>query len=180
MLFMYAGAVLGLVNGIVNGLTTHNISFYTYDSTANSTTVHSASSIVAGLIGGIIYAGLWLWMAWKTGTGRNWARVLSSVFFGFMCLFFIGGIVGLSTGAVADFIVLLVQWGIALAALVYLWKRESGQFFALAKQAKLAARYGAPPVGYQPPGYGQPGYGQPGYGQAPPYGQDSPPPPQNG
>jgi hypothetical protein len=164
---MYVGAVVGVVSGIVNSLTTHNVTFYTYSSTSpNTATVHNASSLTGGIIVGIIYAGLWLWMAWKTGAGRNWARVLSSVFFGFMCLQFIGGI--FTTHAVLAFIVTLVEWGVGLAAVIQLWQRESSEFFAFAKHAKLAGAYGAAYSRYQHPGYGQPphyGQGQPGYEQ---------------
>jgi hypothetical protein len=193
---MYAGAAIAVVSGIVEGLTTHNVTFYTYSSTSpGTTTVHDASSLASGIITGIISGGLWLWMAWKTGAGRNWARVLSSVFFGFMCLQFIGGIASLagSGDTALAFITTLVEWGVGLAALIQLWQRESGDFFAFAKQAKLARAYGAAYPGYPPPGYGQPsqygqpGYGQPGYGQPPQYGQapqdDQPSPndqPQNG
>jgi hypothetical protein len=172
---MYAGAAVAVVNGIVDGLTTHNVTFYTFSSTSpNTATVHSASSLVAGIITGIIFGGLWLWMAWKTGAGRNWARVLSSVFFGFACLQLIGGMTSLATsGTILAFIVILAGWGVGLAALIQLWQRESSEFFAFAKRAKLAGAYGAAYSGYQPPGYGQPpqygqpGYGQPGYGQPP-------------
>src|SRR5579872_2590485 len=90
---IYAGAVLGLASSIVSSVTTHNVTFYTYSSNSpNTATVHSASSLVAGIIGGIIFGCLWLWMAWKTGSGRRWARVLSTVFFGFLCLQLIGSI----------------------------------------------------------------------------------------
>jgi hypothetical protein len=34
------------------------------------------------VIGGLIAIALWLWMAWANAGGRNWARVLSAVFFG--------------------------------------------------------------------------------------------------
>ena len=170
----YAGAAVGLVTEIVNSLMTHNISFYAYSSTSNTTNVHSTSSVVGGIIGGLIVAGLWLWMAWKTGAGRSWARVLSTVFFGFMCLGLIGGIIGLAGGAVLAFVCTLAEWGVGLGALIHLWKRESSEFFAFAKQAKLAGAYGGVYAGYQPYGQ-QPQYGQPGYGQQP-YGQEFPPP----
>jgi hypothetical protein len=190
--FMYAGAVVGVVTSIVNSLTTHNVTFYTYSSTSpNTATVHSASSLAAGIIAGIIVGGLWLWMAWKTGAGRDWARVLSTVFFGFMSLQLIGGLISLgdSDKPVLAFIFTLAEWGVGLAALIQLWQRESSEFFESAKQAKLTGGYGAAYPGYQPPGYGQPPqYGQPGYGQppqygpGPQYGQPSPydQPPQNG
>ena len=89
---MYAGAALGIIVGIVDGLTTHNATFYYSSASSGTATVHNASSLVAGILEGIINAALWLWMAWKTGAGRNWARVLSSVFFGFACLQLIGAL----------------------------------------------------------------------------------------
>ena len=60
--------------------------FYAYSSTQSGTTVHQANSLASGIAVGVIQCLLWLWMAWKTKSGRNWARVLSSLFFGFMCL----------------------------------------------------------------------------------------------
>jgi hypothetical protein len=171
---MYAGAAVGVVYGIVASLTTHNAMLYTYSSSSNTTTVHDASSLAAGIFEGVVLGVLWLWMAWKTGAGRNWARVLSSVFFGFACLQLIGGLASLpgSGGTVLAFIVLLVEWGAGLAALIQLWQRESSEFFAFAKQAKLAGAYGAAYPGYQPPGYQPPGYGQPQHDQPSPYDQE--------
>jgi hypothetical protein len=163
---MYAGAAVSVINGVVTGLTSHNVTFYVYSSTSSTTTVHNSSSLVAGIIGGIISAGLWMWMAWKAGAGRNWARVLSSVFFGFACLGFLGNLISLAgSGSALAFIVFLVEWGVGLAALIHLWKRESSEFFAF---AKAAGAYGPAYPGSQPPGYGQPPqYGQSGYGQPP-------------
>lgn len=132
---MYVGAAVGVVSGIVDGLTTHNVVFYTYTTSSTTATVHYASSLVAGIIQGIIGGGFWLWMAWKTGAGRNWARVLSSVFFGFLCLQIFGGISSLagSGGAVPAFILTLAEWGVGLAVLIQLWQRESSVFFASKK-----------------------------------------------
>jgi hypothetical protein len=170
---MYAGAALGIIVGVVDGLTTHNATFYYSSASSNTTTVHDASSLVAGILEGIINAALWLWMAWKTGAGRTWARVLSSVFFGFACLQLIGALSSLADSAhpVLAFILTLVEWGVGLAALIQLWKRPSTEFFLSTKRARLA--FGAAFSGYQPAGYGQPPqYGQPtGYGQPPQYGQ---------
>jgi hypothetical protein len=159
---MYLGAVLGLAGGIVDGLTTKIVTFYSYTSTSNTTTVHGTTSLSAGILVGIIVAALWLWMAWKTGSGRGWARVMSSVFFGFACLQLIGRISPLtrSGGTVPSFIVLLVEWGVGLAALSLLWRRESSEFFASARQAKQAAAYDAVHPGQQPQ-YSQLYWGEP-------------------
>ena len=176
---MYTAAALALILGIVNGLTTHNVSFITYSSSSTAT-VHNSTSLAVGIIGGIIDGLLWLWMAWKTGAGRGWARVLSTVFFGFSCLALIGDFTALARDhTYLAFVLSLVVWGVGLAAFIYLWKRESSDFFAISKQAKLARAYGAASgyQGYQPPQYGHPGYGQPPqYGQPPAPGQ----PPQSG
>ena len=102
--------------------------------------------------------------------------MLSTVFFGFACL----GLIGAVTTVARDhtylaFIVTLVSFGVGLAALMQLWKRESSGFFAFAKQAKRDYGYQPPQYGYgQPPQYG----GPPQYGQPPQFGQppqDDPP-----
>jgi hypothetical protein len=128
-----AGAAVALISGIVSGLTTHNITFYSTNSSSSTATVHNSSSLAVGIVVGVITGLLWLWMAWKTGSGRSWARVVSTVFFGFACLGLIGDIASVATShAVLPFILSLVSWGVGLAALLQLWKRESSDFFAYA------------------------------------------------
>jgi hypothetical protein len=115
---MRAGAALAVVYGAVYGLTRH--------------------ALVGGILSGVIAGLVWLWMAWKSNAGRNWARVLSSIFFG-------ATIPGLF-GSIADrrwapaLVVFLIECGVGLAAVILLWRPESGQFFAAARQAKLADR----------------------------------------
>jgi hypothetical protein len=174
MSLMYAGAAIGAVSAIVNGLARQHTTFYVYSS-SSSGNVQDAAALASGIVSAIILVGLWLWMAWKTGAGRGWARVLSSVFFGIQCLDLLGAIISLfgSGASVPGFVLTLAEWGIGLAALILLWQPESSQFFASARQLKMAAAYGAPPPGYPAPGYQPPGYGQPpqdgppGYGEPP-------------
>ena len=167
---------------MVDGLTAHSSVFYTYSTTQSGTTVHQASFLVGGIVSGIIECLLWLWMAWKIKSGRRWARVLSSVFFGFMCLTLLGAVVNASShgDAVFSLLVVLAEWGVGLAALIKLYRPESSQFFAAARQAKLATAFsrsypaaanpGGPVAGYPPP----PQYAQPPqYGQPAQYGQSS-------
>ena len=40
------------------------------------------AAVVTAVIGALIAIGLWLWMAWANRRGRNWARIVSAVFFG--------------------------------------------------------------------------------------------------
>jgi hypothetical protein len=170
---MYVGAVLSVAYGLVDGIIAHSATL-----TSSTTTSAFSAGLVAGaIIEGIAQVVLWLWMAWKTGTGRGWARVLSTVFFGFMCVQLIVSLAvmasGKGTGAPAVFIVILVEWGVGLAALIQLWRRESSEFFAFTKRAQLADAYGAAYYGYQPFGYNQaPQAGQPQYDESSPHNQE--------
>jgi hypothetical protein len=149
---MWAGAGLSVVNGIVTVANTNDL--FTVRTT-NTAGFHGA--FVGGVVFGIlIEVALWLWMLWKVQAGRSWARVLSTVFFGFTCLQFL---VVLFRGAAISKVLILVYFGVALAALIMLYQRESSAFFESARQAP-----GYGPPGYGPPGYGPPGYGPPGYG----------------
>jgi hypothetical protein len=173
---MCVGAVLSLAYGLVDGIIAHSATL------ASSTTAstYSAGLVAGAIIEGLVQVVLWLWMAWKTGTGRGWARVLSTVFFGFLCVQFIVSLAvmvnGKGTGAPAVFMVILVEWGVGLAALIQLWQRGSSEFFALAKRTRLASAYGAAYYGYQPLGYSQaPQYGQPQYDESSPHNQEPQP-----
>jgi uncharacterized YccA/Bax inhibitor family protein len=134
---IFAGAALSVVYGVVDGLTVHSSSFYAYSSTQSGTTVHQANSLASGIVVGVIECLLWLWMAWKINSGRNWARVLSSVFFGFMCLGLLSAVLsaGSHHDAVFALLVTLIEWGVGLAALIKLWRPESSQFFSAARHA---------------------------------------------
>jgi hypothetical protein len=65
-------------------------------------------------------------MAWKNKSGRAWARVLSTVFFGLCC---IATPLDLGTGAMESRVLSVVIWLVALAATIQLWQRESGPFY---------------------------------------------------
>ena len=160
---MCVGAALSLAYALASGIVAHGVTL------TNSThdSAYNAGFVGGAVIEGLAQVALWLWMAWKTETGRAWARILSTVFYGLLC---VQPIIGLALFAIskgaghpAVVIILLVQWGVGLAALIQLWRRESSDFFAFAKRAQLAAAaaayYG---YGYQPSGYGQaPQYGHP-------------------
>ncbi len=152
---MWAGAGLSVVNGIVTGAKTNDL--FTAQTT-NTAGFHGA--FVGGVVLGVIVeVALWLWMLWKVQAGRSWARVLSTVFFGFTCLQFL---VVVARGPAISKVLIVVYFAIALLALIMLYQRESSAFFESAKQPP-----GYGPPGYGPPGYGPPGSGQPGYGQPP-------------
>ena len=168
---MWAGAALAVVGNVVNGVMTNNL--FTAQTT-NTPTYHGAY-VGGAIFGALIQAGLWLWMIWKVRAGRSWARVLSTVFFGLMCLQFF---VVLAFGpGVAKFLI-TVYFVVGLAALIMLYQRDSSAFFSAAELARNSSASGYMQYGPGQPWSGQPGYGPPGYG--PPPQQYGEPPQQYG
>lgn len=168
---MWAGAAMAVVNSIVAGVMSDNLLTV---QTTNNAAVH------AGFIGGVVFeavlgVALWLWMLWKVHAGRPWARILSTVFFGFTCLQFL---IAVAAGAAVSKVLITVYFIIALLALIMLYQRESSAFFAASQGARNSFDPGYPGVGPGQQWGGQPGYGQPGYGQPPQ--QYAPPPQQYG
>jgi multisubunit Na+/H+ antiporter MnhC subunit len=127
------------------------------------------ATIVAAVVIALIEIGLWLWMAFAAKAGKNYARIVGTVFFGLNAagtLFSTAGYFATagsgttsSTFASSDTVLgQIVDWltfAIGLAAVVLLWRKSSSEYF------KPAQFYPATPYGY--PGYGYPGYGYPGY-----------------
>ena len=144
--------------------------------------------LVGSVVVGIAAVLIWLWIAWKNRAGRNWARILATVFFALSCL----GLPGLLTGghlpampstltaangatvtvptvAVPAWLIAagMVNWLLGLAIIILLWQRASSQYYdavSLSRRQPVYPPYGAP-------GYGAPGYAPPGSPQWPPYGQ---------
>jgi hypothetical protein len=165
-------------------------------------TVNSFMDIAVGavVIGGVLDLGLWLWMAWKIKTGRHWARVLSTVFFGIEALGTLVGAFNYSSTesmngrsttvkvhtTTVSTIVAWVTVAVGLYAMVMFWHKSNAAFFRPAKAfAPAGYPYPYPPQGYPaaqyPQGYPQPQYPQGQYPQAPyPQGQYPQVPEQGG
>ncbi|WP_336080943.1 hypothetical protein [Nocardia sp. SSK8] len=92
----------------------------------------------------LITAGLWVWMAFASRAGKNWARITGTTFFGINAVMFLFGILAatFSSGLVLGHLFGAVGVAIGLATVILLWTGRSKEFFAPA------------PVGYAPyPGY---------------------------
>jgi hypothetical protein len=85
----------------------------------------------SGAIGGLIAGGLWLWMAWANKHGRSWARILATVFFGVLTLYAAAGLVALPAAAK---IVIIIEWAAGLAAVIFLWQRQSSDYYRAVTQ----------------------------------------------
>jgi hypothetical protein len=83
-----------------------------------------AVTIFFGLAG----TALWLWMARANREGRSWARILSTTLFATLTLTL--PLTFLQIPYLPLCVTALAQWTLAVAALVLLWVRPSGAYFA--------------------------------------------------
>jgi len=135
---MYAGAVASLI-GIAVDLST-------YSSLQNAIATHQRKNgqplthsqvvdlahveVVAFVVGGLIAAGLWIWMARSCQAGKSWARIVSTVLFAISTIstfVSVGG--GALSAGDATRIYGFVVWIIGLAAVILLWQRASSDYF---------------------------------------------------
>jgi hypothetical protein len=129
---MYAGAVIEVVGVVValvsrGSLKSSILSRHPAYTAAQLHTAEGARTIPL-IVGAVIAAGLWIWMAWANGRGRSWARIVSAVFFGISTLDLLVAAV-LVRGAVASTIVGVVIWLIGLAVIILIFNKESGPFY---------------------------------------------------
>jgi hypothetical protein len=91
--------------------------------------LHSAEVVLVAfsVISALIGVALWLWMARMNRVGKSWARVLGTVFFGLQTLLLVLGLG--RAGAAAGSLFAFVPWLIGLGAVVFLWRRESTDYF---------------------------------------------------
>jgi hypothetical protein len=90
--------------------------------------------IAFAVVIGLLYAGLWVWMAVKNGAGRSWARIVATVFAALGILFSLFGLLGAglggATGTTAPGIVQnLVTLGLAIGATVLMWNRQNALYY---------------------------------------------------
>jgi hypothetical protein len=83
-----------------------------------------ATIVILGLIG----IGLWLWMARANGAGKSWARIVAAVLFGLNTLGLLSGVA--RPNAVGTKIFDILIWIVGLGATVFLWRRDSSEYFA--------------------------------------------------
>ena len=135
---MYAGAALSAIVVIVSLLTIGSLkanilSHYPHYTAAQ---VHTAevAGVITSIIGGLLAIGLWLWMARANGRGRSWARIVAAVFFGINALDLIASFTRVH--AVGTLIVGILVWLVGLGAIVFLFSKESGAYFAAQRSAR--------------------------------------------
>jgi len=99
----------------------------------SSVAVGITFTIAAGLLGAVV----WLWMAWKNGQGRAWARTIATMLAGLNVLF---TLLGIASGQSEPWVVILSVVNVTLAALILmlLWHKESTAFYDAASNSHTA------------------------------------------
>ncbi len=128
--FMYAGAVASLI-GIIIALTTLSATKSAIEQRFPQLTASQvngqATTFVAGWVaGGLIGAGLWIFIARACNSGKRWARITGTVLFGIATVEGLSNLVVPEAALVKTF--WLVIWLIGLAAVVFLWQGSSSAF----------------------------------------------------
>ncbi len=134
---MYAGAAVSTVPLIIALPYTSDIKDFHWN--GHSLTAAQFSHwrpliIMVAIVGGLVVAALWLWMARTNGQGRNWARILSTVLFGLATLqltsIFRTPVYQTPAWTIAvGQLVQLLTWLVGLGAVWLLWRPASSAFF---------------------------------------------------
>jgi hypothetical protein len=128
---MYGGAGLSALGIVITLVTIGSLksAIETRDPNFTTTQLHAAEAVAVGgvIVGGLIAIGLWLWMAWANGKGRNWARILSSVFFGINTLDLLVSVAQPHAGISVVFSVIV--WLVGLGAILLIWSKQSAPFY---------------------------------------------------
>lgn len=133
---MLAGAVLSIVSLVLSFATlgdtkdTIREQVLKDDPSADQSMIDAAIAIGIGfaVIVGLIGAMLWVWMAWKNGQGRSWARVVATVFGGLSVLSALYSFSAPNAGAVS-IIFTVINVVLAAVILFLLWRPESTRFY---------------------------------------------------
>lgn len=135
---MYAGAALSVLGIIATAVTANNIRPYIEkhikEINGKPITAQQVTSLVhfdvgASIAVSIIGLALWLWMAWKNGQGRSWARIVSTVLFALYAIFFLLDAVRAGGSSAFALVTAVLTLLAGLGAIVFLWMRTSSAYF---------------------------------------------------
>jgi uncharacterized membrane protein len=139
---MQVGAALSLLSLVITLATASSLKSHLREQLKQSNTTLSTSDfnatyhvvVATTVVISLLAVALWLWMAWKNGQGRAWARIVSTVL-GVTNL--VSSVYSISAGhslAIGDLIT-VADLILAVVILVLLWRSESSAFYAASAQA---------------------------------------------
>ena len=129
---MYIGAaasILGIVIDILTvGATKTAIEKRSHHLTASQVNSAQHVLVIAFIVGGVIGAAVWIFLARACKNGHSWARTTGTVLFALATVDFL---VGVSAAPIAGAVRLwqLITWLPGLVAVILLWRRPSADFF---------------------------------------------------
>jgi hypothetical protein len=166
-------ALLGIVTTLTQTSAIRSV-LETSETAVSQSTINSlvTATIVFACVLGLVEVGLWVWMAFATKAGKNWARVLSTVFFGLSAastiigtlVYFADSSSGSSASTFASSDTTLgqvaawLEFLAGLAAVILLWNKQSSPYFK-PQPAFYPGPYGyqgMPPQNMQPAPYTYP------------------------
>ena len=129
---MIASVVIGVLGAIITFASGDAIkdSIRQGDPTLTQDQVNSAYSLIVGtaVVFGLVFAVLYLLLAWQVRKGKNWARIVTWVLAGLGVL---GGLLGLfGDGTGLEKALNVVQLLIAIGIIVLLTRRPANEYFA--------------------------------------------------
>jgi hypothetical protein len=133
---MYAGAALSAIEIIIGLTTIGSLKSAIRSAYPNYTDnqVHTAevAGIAIAVVIGLIAIGLWLWMAWANGRGRNWARIVATVLFALNTIDLLTLVA--RPHSVISLVLAILVWLAGLGAIYFLWQRDSSAYFQARSQ----------------------------------------------
>lgn len=142
---MLVGAAVSLVSVVVSLATLGTLKddirdeLVKDDPNVSQSTIDGAYTVAIGFVVvlGAVGVLLWLWMAWKNGQGRSWARVVATVLGALNVLFTLMSF----TSANAEPIVLVfsaINLILSVVILVLLWRKDSSDFYIASSRPQLS------------------------------------------
>ena len=129
---MYVGMAVSVIGIIVNltQLSAIKRAIQEHGRTLTPSQLNSTYhfEIVLLVVGGVLGAVLWFWMARSCGSGKSWARIVSTVLFAIETITVLANFARLSGGGVSRFYGIII-WIVGLIAIVLLWQRQSSDYF---------------------------------------------------
>jgi hypothetical protein len=133
---MYVGAaasILGIIIDILTvGATKKAIEKRSHHLTASQINSSQHVLVIAFIIGGLIGAAAWFFLARSCLGGKNWARITGTALFALATVDTLGGLGAPIAGLVKIWAILV--WLVGLTAVVFLWRRTSTAFFKATPQ----------------------------------------------
>jgi hypothetical protein len=144
---MWAGAALSAISLVITLATLSSLKSHLRQQLLDTNSQYTAddfdnlyhAAVALAVVSSLIAIGLWLWMAWKNGQGRGWARVVATVLGGLNLVSSAYAVASNNTIAVS-MILTVLNLVLALAILVLLWNKESSAFYA--DTARRSSQFG--------------------------------------